>query len=129
MSKEIGDFGEKLVSRYMQQKGFEIVERNFHSRFGEIDIIVKNGEYIVFIEVKTRKTDSFISGIESVDIKKQKKIIKTALIYLNKNPIELQPRFDVVEIVLDKRYNEKFVNRINHIENAFSWRDEYDETF
>lgn len=128
MSKVIGDFGEEIVSKYIQQKGYSIVEKNFHSRFGEIDIIAKNDEYIVFIEVKTRKNNSVISGIEAVDTKKQKKIIKTAMIYLNGNHIELQPRFDVVEVNHDKISGKKFI-KINHIENAFSWRDEYYETF
>ncbi|MDQ5983397.1 MAG: hypothetical protein RUMPE_00408 [Eubacteriales bacterium SKADARSKE-1] len=128
MNKIIGNFGEEFVSKYMQQKGYSLVERNFHSRFGEIDIIVKNSEYIVFIEVRTRKGNSIISGVESVDTKKQKKIIKTAMMYLNKNHTELQPRFDVVEVNYDNKCGKKFI-KINHIENAFSWRDEYDETF
>lgn len=128
MSKVIGDFGEEIVSKYMQRKEYSILERNFHSRFGEIDIIVKNSEYIVFVEVKTRKNNSGISGVEAVDTKKQKKIIKTAMIYLNENHIELQPRFDVVEVNYYKISGKKFI-KINHIENAFSWRDEYDETF
>lgn len=129
MSKIIGNFGEEFVSRYIEKKGFEIVERNFHSQFGEIDIIVKNSEYIVFIEVKTRKQNSYISGLEAVDIKKQKKIIKTAMIYLSKNDIELQPRFDVAEVTFTKQNDKNLVSNINYIQNAFSWRDEYNETF
>lgn len=129
MSKIIGDFGEEFVSKYIEKKGFEILKRNFHSQFGEIDIIVKNSEYIVFIEVKTRKQNSCISGLEAIDIRKQKKIIKTAMIYLSKNDIELQPRFDVAEITFTKQNDRNLVSCINYIENAFSWRDEYDETF
>ncbi len=112
--KHIGDVGEERALEFLLQKGYEFVSSNYHSRYGEIDIIAKNGEYIVFAEVKTRKTGSLATPSEFVDFRKQKRIITTAKIYLSENPTELQPRFDVIEVTYMGNEFE-----IEHIENAF----------
>ena len=62
-----GGEGEKRVANYLRQQGFAIVKRNYTCRYGEIDIIAENDEYILFVEVKTRKKDSLVSGEESVN--------------------------------------------------------------
>lgn len=113
---EKGQNGEALVADYLKKQGFIIVERNFHSRFGEIDIIAENEQYILFVEVKTRKANSFAAAAESVDGAKQQKIMLTAQIYLSRAFCELQPRFDVAEVTLEEE-NEEY--KINYIENAF----------
>ena len=61
-----GAFGEEWVARYLQKKGWEILERNYHSRYGEIDMIAVDGPYIVFVEVKTRSADSIAGPLEAV---------------------------------------------------------------
>ena len=71
---------------------------NYRSRFGEIDLIVKDGKFLVFVEVKTRKTADFAQAREFVDWRKQDRLRMTASMYLAENPTKLQPRFDVVEI-------------------------------
>ena len=109
-----GSNGESYAAEYLQNKGYEIITRNFSSRFGEIDIVCKKDNFIVFVEVKTRGRKALISGREAVTTGKQKKIIKTALIYLSAKGItNLQPRFDVVEIMITERVT------VEHIINAF----------
>ena len=77
-SKDIGQNGETITLNYLLNKNYFLLEKNYHSRYGEIDIIVENEKYIVFVEVKTRNDKSISRGVESVDRKKREKIIKTA---------------------------------------------------
>mgnify|MGYP003288756232 CR=1 FL=1 len=109
-----GKLGEDFAESYFIKKGFTVT-RNFHSRYGEIDLIAENSELLVFVEVKTRKADSMTSPRESVDIYKQKKIIKTAEYYIMKTESEKQPRFDVFEVFQQSERIYKF----SHIESAF----------
>lgn len=125
--KETGILGEKFAQGVLKNKGFEIVCGNFHSRYGEIDIIAKNNDFIVFAEVKTRTENSLGSPAQAVTKLKQKKIIRTALDYIVKNNVELQPRFDVIEIIV-KKGDEFTVKEYNHIENAF-WAEDIYEIF
>ncbi len=123
MSKAIGDLGESCAAKYLQNKNYKIIQRNYHSKYGEIDIIVCDEEYIVFVEVKTRKVGSMIRGLEFVDRKKQNKIIKTAFDYLQNNCIDKQIRFDVVEVEFKDALN-MFIR--NHVENAFTMEEQYE---
>ena len=111
-----GKWGEDLALSFLKQKGYTSVKRNFRSRFGEIDLIMKNNEFIVFIEVKVRKNADFAHAREFVSYKKQEKIRTTANLWLNYRNTNLQPRFDVIEIYAQ---NEVTKPQINHIENAF----------
>ena len=90
--------GEQFTASWLRRQKFEILESNYHSRFGEIDMIAQNREYIVFVEVKTRKEGTMLPAKESVAQKKQEKILKTAMMYLSLHPTPLQPRFDVMEV-------------------------------
>lgn len=117
---EIGVFGEEFTAKYLKKQGYKILERNFHSRFGEIDIIASKKDIIAFVEVKTRGENAIYSPREAVDFYKQQKCVKTAQMYLANNTVELQPRFDVSEILLEKREDSKLkVKEHNYIENAF----------
>ena len=118
MSKsKTGTMGEIEAVRYFRNNGYRIVTVNYRTRFGEIDIICTKGNYMVFVEVKTRNEDSIAEPKESVDYNKQKKIINTAMIYLSSKRLLFQPRFDVVEIIYNKN-NDKIIS-LNHIKNAF----------
>ncbi len=114
-----GKLGENTTEQYLIANGYVIVEKNFHSAYGEVDIIAKKDNMISFIEVKTRKHNSVITAREAVSKTKQVKIIKTAAMYLSKNAIKAQPCFDVVEVYLEGDKNE-IVTEINHIINAFT---------
>ncbi|MEG0979012.1 MAG: YraN family protein [Oscillospiraceae bacterium] len=111
-----GKIGERLAARDLRDNGYEIIGANFYTRFGEIDIIATKGKYIAFVEVKTRAENGLGTPREAVGFSKQEKLRNTALIYLSKNETKLQPRFDVIEIILD---NNDVQKSINHIENAF----------
>ena len=110
---EKGKLGEEIALKYIISKGGKIIERNYRTKIGEIDLIAKiNGE-LVFVEVKSRSNINYGYPSESVDYKKKRKITNVAKYYILDNSLEnLSIRFDVIEIYL----NEK---KINHIANAF----------
>ena len=114
-----GKNGERLTAEFLRSKGCTVIKMNYHSRFGEIDIIAETREYIIFTEVKTRKEASAVSPAEAVDKHKQKRIILTAEDYLSKYETELQPRFDVAEVTVYKRKDGSDGYRLHYIKNAF----------
>ena len=93
-----GILGEDAVCAELLRRGHRIIERNYRRRSGEIDIISEIGDRIVFTEVKSRKVGSMVSGLESVDPTKKKKIIMTADAYLSENPSDLYVRYDIAEV-------------------------------
>ena len=113
MSKkqQIGKLGEDLATKYLEEKNYKILTRNFHCKQGEIDIIAKEENEIIFVEVKTRKCLMYGTPAEAVTKEKRRHIEKTAQYYLFIKQLEKQPvRFDVIEVyVFGNRY------RINHI--------------
>lgn len=113
-----GAWGESLAAEYLRKKHYRLVSAGYRSRFGEIDLIVENRKYLVFVEVKLRKSDTFALAREYVNSAKQNRIRTTAEIYLAENPTDLQPRFDVIEIYAPQGVaTAKPV--INHLEDAF----------
>lgn len=117
-SNLLGAWGEALAAEYLRKKRFELVAAGFHSRFGEIDLIVKDRKFLVFVEVKLRKNADFAKAMEYVDRRKQDKIRMTASIYLSQNPTGLQPRFDVIEIYAPEGMATA-KPEIYHLEDAF----------
>lgn len=117
-SKLIGAWGEAIAAEYLRKKRYQIVASGFHSRFGEIDLIVRNRKYLVFVEVKLRKSSNFAQAREFVDFRKQEKLRTTASIYLSENPTNLQPRFDVIEIYAPEG-TLTVSPEIYHMEDAF----------
>ena len=113
-----GKWGEQIASDYLKNKQYKVLSTGFRSRFGEIDIIAESKEYLVFIEVKTRKNSDFAHAREYVTKEKQRKIIATANYWLMKRPAKFQPRFDVIEIYA-KDGEHTSDPKIIHIENAF----------
>ena len=100
-SKKQGDFYEQVALAHLMKEKLSLIEKNFISKFGEIDLIMRDQEYLVFVEVKYRKSASFGEPFEMVSSSKQKKICKTAQIYLQKyglNEYNTFCRFDVVSI-------------------------------
>lgn len=118
MSTLLGSWGEAKTAEYLRKKGYKIEAMNYHSRYGEIDVIARKKKLVVFVEVKLRKGDKFASAGEFVNQSKQEKIILTAQAYLQeKDDDKSQPRFDVVEIYAPDGISDNFT--LNHIENAF----------
>lgn len=115
--KEKGDRAEQLAADYLSGQGFRIVERNFRCKLGEIDLIARDGEDLVFVEVRSRFSRNSPNPAYSVDYRKQKKIAQVAELYLVKKFRRMPPaRFDVVLVTLDD-------STIEHIPNAFSVAD------
>ncbi len=110
-----GDEGELYTQKWLRRHRYKITDTNYSCRFGEIDIIAQKGEYICFVEVKTRSSNSMDRPAAAVDYHKQRRIITTAGHFLMSFDGGLQPRFDVAEVILD---NGK-VKEFNYIENAF----------
>ena len=116
-TREIGNIGESAACNYLVKRGYVILERNFSSRYGEIDIIALSPDgCMTFVEVKTRKNTSFGYASEFVDRKKQQHIINTALMYCKE---EYPMRFDVIEVYYKTNGKIIDINDINHIEGAF----------
>lgn len=113
-----GAWGEAQAAEYLRKKHYKLVAAGYRSRFGEIDLIVKDRKFLVFVEVKLRKNGSFAQAMEYVDRRKQDRLRVTASIYLSQNPTKLQPRFDVIEIYAPQgaeTENPQFI----HMEDAF----------
>lgn len=111
-NQELGELGEKLAKRFLEERGYTIVCQNFRTKQGEIDIIARDKDkIIVFVEVKTRTSLEFGNPAEAVDKNKMRHIINTARYYLHINKLEDNTmRFDIIEVSICKgRY------RVNHI--------------
>jgi len=112
---ELGRLGEKLALDFLVAKGYQILEQNWVCGHKEIDIIAKDGDELVIVEVKTRRVTYLVDPEETVDVFKQRYLIWAAENYINKNNLDVDVRFDIICIVIDK--NNK--HRIEHIEDAF----------
>ena len=114
----LGAWGENIALEYYKKLKFKPVALGYRTRHGEIDLIVEDKQFIVFAEVKLRKSGNFAAAREFVDANKQRRIRTTAEIWLSENETEKQPRFDVVEIYAPDGISTKKPD-INVIENAF----------
>ena len=112
----LGKLAEIKACEYLQKKRYKLLDVNYSCRFGEIDLIMKKGRYICFIEVKMRNENSIAKPLEFVDARKQEKIIKTSQYFMLQNETKLQPRFDVVEVFCENGD----IKSIKHLENAFN---------
>lgn len=115
---KLGQWGEDLVMKDYISRGYHILERNWHTRYGEIDIIARNEDCLVFVEVKTRKNQKYGEGFESVDWQKQEKLSITAELYLVANPTEGAVRFDVASVYAPRGIETK-EPILKYIEGAF----------
>ncbi|MBE6797154.1 MAG: YraN family protein [Ruminococcaceae bacterium] len=115
-----GKAAELMVAAFLRKNGCIIAKMNYHSRYGEIDIIAETQKTVMFIEVKRRKEGALVSPAESVDTNKQRKIILTAEDFLSKSRLQhLQPRFDVAEVYEEEMPDGQTKIRVHYIKNAF----------
>ena len=110
-TRDVGFQKEKDVVAYLKNLGYKVLDTNFSCKFGEIDIIAKHNRAVVFIEVRYRKSRAHVAPEETVTYKKQQKIIKSAIIYIKKNNLKADFRFDIAAVDADK---------ITIIESAFT---------
>ena len=112
--KSFGNRGEDIAADYLKKKGYRILYRNYKTLAGEADIIARDNDTVVFVEVKARSSDAFGQPFEAVGYKKQEKLKKAAIYYLKHKKIEPIVRFDIISIISKEGKNE-----INHIVEAF----------
>lgn len=118
---ELGKLGQEKAEKYLKENGYKILERNYKTKLGEIDLIAKDKDTLCFIEVKTRGSLNFGSPAEAVGRFKQHQISKTALMFLkSKNLMDKNARFDVVSILWQENQP-----KIELIKNAFSLTQNY----
>ena len=111
----LGRMGEDAAAQYLRRIGMTILQRNFHTPVGEIDLVARQRRTLVFVEVKTRRSSAFGAPAEAVGRRKQLQIIRAAKWYLNDNPgTGLQPRFDVISVLVSGSAMD-----IEHIPGAF----------
>ncbi|MFC1700813.1 YraN family protein [Patescibacteria group bacterium] len=118
--RKIGDLGEKIATSYLENSNYEILERNYQKKWGEIDIIAKKDKIIVFVEVKTRKKSpigDFFPPEINVNFSKQQKLVRTAQTYLLKKnlPDEITWQIDVVSIELNEKTRKADLRHIKNI--------------
>ncbi len=121
-TREQGQYTENLACRYLENKGLNLIEKNFNCKVGEIDLIMKDNDTLVFVEVRYRKNMNFGSGAESITVSKQSKLIKTASLYLQRHTRlnQYPARFDVVSITGFIETEDLNNIKFDWIENAFS---------
>lgn len=112
----LGAWGEDRAVSFLLKQGFKLLERNYRTPVGEIDIIAHSRSHLLFVEVKTRRGTAFGTPQEAVGIRKQRQIIRTAQWYLQQKKTKLQPRFDVVAILCQS----DGTPQITHLADAFS---------
>ena len=117
-SRLLGRWGETLAAEYLRRRGFSILGAGWRCRFGEIDLIAADKNYLCFVEVKLRKSAAYGTAGAFVDRRKQEKLRLTAQMYLSEHPTDLQPRFDVVEIYAPLGMETQRPD-IHMLENAF----------
>ena len=116
-NKDIGSFGEALARDYLISKGYKILNMNFRNKFGEIDIICKKNNLLIFCEIKSSYSNSFGSPIESITCYKQKQIIKLSELYLiSKKYYNFNVRYDIIEVIFNTITSSHI---INHVQDAF----------
>lgn len=126
-NQAFGALGEKFAAEHLKKNHYKILKKNYKNKLGEIDIIAsvrsRGGGEIVFVEVKTRSADPYLSGQYAVDKRKQFRIMRTAAFYLSEKQCTLQPRFDVIEVEIDRASGS--LVRVRHYENAFCQTEDY----
>lgn len=117
-SRRRGRWGEDLAAEFLRRKGCRIIARGWRCRFGELDLVAEDGAFLCFVEVKLRRSERFGAGAEFVDERKRARLRMTAALYLQACPTQLQPRFDVIEVLAPNGLGTKNP-KIRHLEGAF----------
>ncbi len=117
LARWLGNRGERQAARFLRKRGYQILARQYANRHGEIDLIARDGDCIVFVEVKTRRSDAAGLPFEAVTGDKQRKMTKTAMVWLKRRGLlESRSRFDVISILWPEGSK---TPEITHYQNAF----------
>lgn len=117
----IGRLGEDITARWLENRSWEILERNWRCAYSEVDIIARQNAIVAFVEVKTRTHGYLASPLEAISPGKRQKLLKAAWLWLEQTGIQEQPRFDVAAVVIDGKSR---ILSFDYIESAFDGSDE-----
>jgi putative endonuclease len=130
--RRLGDLGERAARRFLRRSGHRIIKRNFVADSHEIDIIAKDRDTLIFVEVKTRtlgnENPNEPRPASSVDQKKQRSIIQAARIYDAYNPTNKKKRFDIIEVYVNRNNKKYSVAEIKHLKGAFNFNTAFSHT-
>ncbi len=113
---DLGMLGEEKSVEYLQSKGYVIKHRNWHSGKYEIDIVAESDKYLVIVEVKTRKSGTLLSPVESVNKTKIRNLVYAANAYIRRFNVTKQTRFDIISMTIDQTGS---IDSLEHYEDAF----------
>lgn len=111
-----GQRGEQRAAEFLQRHGYTILARNYRWKHGELDIVCEDAQYLIFVEVKTRSSEAWGAPREAVTAHKRERLIETAQCWLLQHPTTKQPRFDVIEVLVNQQ---RGTCRIRHVPHAF----------
>ncbi len=118
----LGERGERAAARFLRRSGYSIVARHYRDRHGEIDLIVSDGRALIFVEVKTRRSSQYDHPAEAVDLKKQRRLTRTAMAYMSRNRLpDVPTRFDIIAVVWPAETRRP---TIEHFPGAFETADD-----
>ncbi|QDT97350.1 YraN family protein [Gimesia aquarii] len=121
LSKLLGDHGERAAIKFLKQAGYSILAKQYRTGQGEIDVIALDGQTVVFVEVKTRRSDSKGKPFEAITLQKQSQLTRLASSFLKKHKLLQQPaRFDVISILWPRAHANSAKPEIQHFQNAFA---------
>lgn len=118
-AQRAGRAGEDYAARWLAEAGYRILARNWHSRWGEVDIIAQRGETVAFVEVKARRPGSMTGPLAAVDRRKQKRLLMTARSWLRMTGCTLQPRMDVAAVTVESAGGRELISGFEYYESAF----------
>lgn len=116
--KDMGDFGEYVAADFLEAKGYRVLEKNYRTQGGELDLIIEDKKSLIFVEVKTRRSTRYGTPAEAVNWKKQQHMLTATRAYLRQNPTRKEIRFDIVEIFATMVEDTPRLESVNHIENV-----------
>ena len=118
-AQRTGRAGEDYTAGWLRRQGYEILARNWRCPWGEMDIVAAKGGTVAFVEVKSRRPGSMTSPLEAVDAAKRRRLVKTALAWLQQTRCTLQPRMDVAAVTVEEREGRELICAFEYYEGAF----------
>lgn len=115
----IGKAGEDYTANWLQKQGYTILDRNWRCRWGEVDIIAQKGGIVAFVEVKTRRPGAMVSPLEAVDWTKRRRIVRTAVTWMQRSKSPLQPRLDVAAVTAEEDKGRELISGFDYYPSAF----------
>lgn len=119
VQQAVGRAGEAYTANWLQGQGYQILAKNWHCRYGEVDIIAQKGETVAFVEVKTRRPGAMVSPLEAVNRAKQRRLIKAAQCWLGMTKSPLQPRMDVAAVTAEEYNGRGLISGFDYYPSAF----------